>query len=74
MVLAVVVAFLLPNTQQFLRRYRPALGLAEFGNPTGKRRWWEWRPTALHAGLSVILLYVTFREFDKLSEFIYFQF
>jgi alginate O-acetyltransferase complex protein AlgI len=73
-IFGLVVAFLLPNTQQFLRRYRPALGLAEFGNPTGRRRWWEWRPTPLHAVFSLVLLYVTFREFDKLSEFIYFQF
>jgi len=69
-----VVAFLLPNTQQFLRRYRPALGTSEFGIPVGKRRWWEWRPTPLHAVFTLLLLYMTLREFDKISEFIYFQF
>jgi hypothetical protein len=69
-----VVALLLPNTQQFLRRYRPALGLSDFGIAAGKHRWWEWRPTPLHAIFTLLLLYVTFREFDKISEFIYFQF
>jgi alginate O-acetyltransferase complex protein AlgI len=69
-----VVAFLLPNTQQFLRRYRPALGMSEFGIPLGKRRWWDWRPTPLHAIFTLLLIYLTLREFDKISEFIYFQF
>ena len=59
---------------QFLRRYRPAIGLSEFGTRIGKRRWWEWRPVPLHAIFTLLLLYVTLREFDKISEFIYFQF
>jgi alginate O-acetyltransferase complex protein AlgI len=73
-VAGMIVAFLLPNTQQFLRRYRPAIGLSEFGTRIGKRRWWEWRPVPLHAIFTLLLLYVTLREFDKISEFIYFQF
>jgi len=71
---ALLMVFLLPNTQQFLRRYRPALGMEAFQAKLGKRRWWEWRPTPGHAMLTLVLLYLTAREFDKISEFIYFQF
>jgi alginate O-acetyltransferase complex protein AlgI len=71
---ALLAVFLLPNTQEFLRRYRPAIGMEAFEKFPGKRRWWEWRPTPLHAVLTLLLLYVVAREFDKVSEFIYFQF
>jgi D-alanyl-lipoteichoic acid acyltransferase DltB (MBOAT superfamily) len=68
-----VVVLFLPSTQQFMRRYTPAIGLAKpsTGNP---RRWWKWRPTAVWAIFSLVMLYVVGREFDQLSEFIYFQF
>lgn len=69
-----VIAWFLPNTQEFLRRYRPALGMSEFSTGSGKRKWWEWRPTPVFAVFTLVLLYVTAREFDKISEFIYFQF
>ncbi|MGC4014510.1 MAG: MBOAT family protein [Luteolibacter sp.] len=71
---ALAAVFVLPNTQQLLRRYRPALGYAEFDPTPGKRRWWEWRPTPLFACITLVVLYLTAREFDKISEFIYFQF
>ncbi|GAA5481729.1 MBOAT family O-acyltransferase [Haloferula sargassicola] len=68
-----VIVWLLPNTQQFLRRYRPALGLKPL-DPWGARRWWQWRPSWPWLLFTLGLLYAVGRGFDQLSEFIYFQF
>ena len=40
----------------------------------GKRRWWHWRPTIWWLAFSLLVLYAVGREFDQVSEFIYFQF
>ena len=73
--LCILACWLLPNTQQFLRRYSPALDAGSFDdNRMGKRRWWQWRPTPLWFAFTLILLLVTLFQFDKVSEFIYFQF
>jgi len=69
------VAWFLPNTQQFLRRYRPAVDLTRFDDlAPDRRRWWHWRPTLPWLAFTLALLYAVGREFDQLSEFIYFQF
>jgi len=68
-----IVVFLLPSTQEFMRRYTPAIGLTK-PSSDGPRRRWQWRPTILWACFSLAMLYVVGREFDQLSEFIYFQF
>jgi len=65
-----LIAFVAPNTQEILRRFRPALGV----EPGSVARWWHWRPawpwlaaTALAAACAVLSL-------TAVSEFIYFQF
>ncbi len=69
------LALFFPNTQQFLKRWVPALNLGEFQDmKPGPRRWWHWRPTVPWAVFTLVLLYVVGRDFDKVSEFIYFQF
>jgi hypothetical protein len=69
------VVWALPNTQEFLRRYRPALDVAEAtGTSAGPRRWWHWRPTWQWLLFTLVVLYAVGRDFDQLSEFIYFQF
>jgi len=72
-VAGLIIVWLLPNTQQFLRRYRPALGLRALA-PPGPRRWWQWRPSWPWLLFTLVLLYAVGRDFDQLSEFIYFQF
>ena len=70
-----LVVWVLPNTQQFLRRYRPALDIEEAtGTRTGPHRWWQWRPTWPWLVFTLAILYAVGRDFDQLSEFIYFQF
>ncbi|MBB5352636.1 D-alanyl-lipoteichoic acid acyltransferase DltB (MBOAT superfamily) [Haloferula luteola] len=73
--LGLILVWFLPNTQQFMRRYFPALGLAQLpGGALGPRKRWQWRPTTGWLLFTLALLYAVSREFDKLSEFIYFQF
>ncbi|MCW1885009.1 MBOAT family protein [Luteolibacter flavescens] len=74
-VLGLIVVWALPNTQEFLRRYRPALDIAEAtGTTTGPLRWWQWRPTWQWLLFTLAVIYAVGRSFDNLSEFIYFQF
>lgn len=63
------VAFFLPNTQEVLRRYRPALDL---GLPrlTG----WDWRPTAGWAAATAVLFALSVLSLPEVSVFLYFQF
>ena len=69
------VIWFAPNTQEFLRRYSPALDVGAFDdNRVGPRRWWQWRPTGMWFAFTLILLLITIAQFDKVSEFIYFQF
>ena len=73
--LILLVVWFLPNTQEFLRRYQPALDPSRvLDSRPGVRRWWEWRPTPAWAVFTVLLFAAVLYEFDKLSEFIYFQF
>ncbi|MEI8037301.1 MAG: MBOAT family O-acyltransferase [Verrucomicrobiota bacterium] len=73
LIYSLLIAFLLPNTQQFLGRFSPHFRLAR--EPTcPRRRWWGWRPVPLAAAFVFILLLVVTLEMDRGGEFIYFQF
>ena len=74
--MCLLLVWILPNTQQFMRRYQPVLGLRDVNrhDRIGPRRWWQWRPTPVWMLLLILLLLGTIYQFDKLSEFIYFQF
>jgi D-alanyl-lipoteichoic acid acyltransferase DltB (MBOAT superfamily) len=70
-----LLVWLLPSTQQFMRRYQPALGLNHLPDGRlGPRRWWQWRPSPAWAVFVIALLLAVLHQFDKVSEFIYFQF
>ena len=75
--LCVLIVWLLPNSQQVMRRYFPAVGLrgllAKTSMP-GPRRFWQWRPTWQWTVFTTLLVVGSIYEFDKVSEFIYFQF
>jgi len=71
----VIACWLLPNTQEIFRRYRPALLVARSVEvPRFPNRRWQWRPTIPFAIATAALLLVIGLQFDKVSEFIYFQF
>ncbi|MGE9270399.1 MAG: MBOAT family O-acyltransferase [Verrucomicrobiales bacterium] len=65
-----LACWILPNTQEIFSRYRPTI--TRFPKPAPA--WWQWRPTLPYAILTVALLVVIGRQFDNVSEFIYFQF
>lgn len=70
---ALIVAFLLPNTQQFMGRF--AAHFKEKGQePFGRRKWWGWRPSPWAAAFAFILFLIVTLEIDRGGEFIYFQF
>jgi D-alanyl-lipoteichoic acid acyltransferase DltB (MBOAT superfamily) len=72
---ALIGVWLFPNTQEIFARYRPALRVKGAPFPAaGTRRWWQWRPTPAFAAATVLLAVATGLQFDKVSEFIYFQF
>jgi hypothetical protein len=65
---------LLPNTQQLLRRYRPALETYKNEIPCSRYRWIEWRPTAPWALFTCGIFIITILSLTQASEFLYFQF
>ena len=65
---------LLPNTQQLLRRYRPALETYKNEIPCLRHRWIEWRPTAPWALFTFGVFIITILSLTQASEFLYFQF
>jgi hypothetical protein len=72
---ALIGVWLMPNTQEIFARYRPALRVKGAPFPAaGTRRWWQWRPTKAFAAATLLLAVATGLQFDKVSEFIYFQF
>jgi D-alanyl-lipoteichoic acid acyltransferase DltB (MBOAT superfamily) len=70
------VAFLMPNTQEFMRRFSPALPnpAQEHGHelPTMLRA--PWRPSARWAFLTAVLATLSLLSLTRPSEFLYFQF
>jgi len=68
-----LIAFLLPNTQQFMGRFSPHFHTANEPKAP-RRRWWGWRPAPLTAVFVFVLFLLVTMEIDKGGEFIYFQF
>ena len=64
-----LIAFLLPNTQQVLRRYRPVLQQMR-----GSLRRWHWRPTPMWSAYTALLLGLGILSLPQVSAFLYFQF
>ena len=69
-----LASMFLPNTQQLLHRYRPALGTYENEVPRLRHRWIEWRPTIPWAFFTFGIFIITILSLEQASEFLYFQF
>ena len=63
------IAFFFPNTQEIMRRYRPALDLGRV-----RRGRWDWRPSLGWAAASAFLLALGVLSLPEVSVFLYFQF
>jgi len=70
---ALVSVFVLPNTQEILRRYRPALDVSRLV-PRFPNRAWQWRPSPRFALAMIVVTLVIGSQFDQVSEFIYYRF
>jgi D-alanyl-lipoteichoic acid acyltransferase DltB (MBOAT superfamily) len=68
-----LIALLAPSTQEYMRRYTPAIGF----RPSGISAWVpKWRPTWGHGLFLGILIFLTVRRYFQLAptEFLYFNF
>jgi len=70
--LLISVAF--PNTQQIMRRYRPAFETYKGEIPRLRWRVLEWRPTRIWALFSSTIFVLAVLGLTRVSEFLYFQF
>ncbi len=70
----ILFSTLLPNTQQWMRRYRPAFETYH-GEITRLRvRWMEWRPTSAWGWVTALMLSLAILGLSQVTEFLYFQF
>jgi alginate O-acetyltransferase complex protein AlgI len=74
LVLAALVAFLLPSTQRFMARYAPQLDDKRSRQKDTRAKWWHWQPRLAFGTVLLILLFFVVREMERGGEFIYFQF
>jgi D-alanyl-lipoteichoic acid acyltransferase DltB (MBOAT superfamily) len=72
--IVLAVAWLAPNTQQIMRRARPALYIGVHSVDYPGRRWWHWRANAAWALATVVIGTLAILAISGVSEFIYFQF
>ncbi|MCQ8104195.1 MBOAT family protein [Methylomonas sp. SURF-2] len=70
LLLCFVIAWCLPNVQEFFSRFNPAL----YMQAQEDFRWWHWRPNYIWLIIFSILAASGILSLGELSEFIYFQF
>jgi D-alanyl-lipoteichoic acid acyltransferase DltB (MBOAT superfamily) len=66
-----VICVCLPNTQEWLRSYSPALGMKD---PAAQERSLTWRPTVVWAVICGVLFAIALNRIGGYSEFLYFNF
>lgn len=74
LVALLLISTLLPNTQQIMRRYRPAFETYRGEIPRLRQRWMEWRLTPAWAVFSGVVFVIAVLGLTRVSEFLYFQF
>ena len=68
-----IIAWVLPNTQQVMAKYEPALAMNETGKGT-TLKWFEWHPNWIWLIIIFLLASQSLLQGDEASEFLYFQF
>ena len=66
------IAWLLPNTQQFMSKHEPTSNHEQNLSTTPK--WFQWNPTFIWLFVIIILASESLLQGDEASEFLYFQF
>jgi len=72
--LCLLIAVIMPNTSQIMRRYRPGLETYKGEIRRLSMRRLEWRPTRVWAVFTVLAFVVSVLSMEQMSEFLYFQF
>jgi len=73
-IILLLISVALPNTQQIMRRYRPAFETYQGEIKRLNYRWLEWRPTRVWALISSAIFALAILGLTRVSEFLYFQF
>ena len=74
-VLILLIALWLPNTQQIMARFKPAFDTYRGDAATLEGgRWWQWRLSWPWAIFSAALALIATLHLNRVSEFLYFQF
>ena len=68
-----IIAWALPNTQQVMAKYEPALSVYDRVKPS-ILPWLEWRPNLVWMLFVLLLASQSLMKGDEVSEFLYFQF
>ena len=69
-----LISVALPNTQQIMRRYRPAFETYQGEIKRLNYRWLEWRPTKTWGIFTATIFVLAVLGLTRVSEFLYFQF
>lgn len=74
LILLMIVAFLMPNTQQIMRNYHPAFETYKGEIARVRWQWMEWRPTLIWAYITFLIFIIDVLSLTRMSEFLYFRF
>lgn len=69
-----IAVWKLPNTQEILVHYQPALDTDAFVGKPAERRWWHWRPSNAWAAVTAFVFLLSLLSLTRVTEFLYFQF
>jgi alginate O-acetyltransferase complex protein AlgI len=69
-----IISTLLPNTQQIMKSFDPALEIYKGEIIQTKYQWLVWKPTFMFSMFHSVILVISILFISKKSEFLYFQF
>lgn len=73
-VAGIAACLVLPNTLEFMRRYRPALDPTKVSPRHSVSSWWTWRPVPVWSVVLALVGLYSVLSLSRVSPFLYFQF
>lgn len=67
------IVWFAPNTQEFMRKYKPAL-ITEYVNLGGGWRWLQWKPSIFYTLAIAVSLWFSLNNLNQALKFLYFNF
>ncbi|WP_235602637.1 MBOAT family O-acyltransferase [Nodularia spumigena] len=77
LVILLMITFLAPNTQEWMRKYNPVLGyeqLSKFSSQNSFLNKFIWQPNKFYAIVTALITVFALLHLTRVSEFLYFQF